>query len=430
MKNLIFRTAWLAGELDDQIETATFAAVSILIDNLPLTRVYDRRSGGQRDAVQVPIYPLAVGLAGNWWPLLYEPRKSDEDPVFDSRHRLDVHMRGFVFPPIALWSAGEEALVIETPIADSSCPSLVEFWTPPLQRPDVIQRTEVEQNLIDLVQTALARLESKSIEDRVLQETWRRVLDSIANPEERTYCITAGRLGLDPYDPDNPNLTPFSRGISSHLFGDICEAARADELGETSQWIREKEKLLRKFPKVPISHYGPAPKIDLSIKPWEEGYKAADTLRTVLGLTPEKPERTIKLLFDGALDKDLSVLPDGPSSIEALTRRASGHMQVGVQKRLPRQRRFHACRAAYLAWHCKEGQEAGITVAKTRSQQASRAFAAELLAPAELLRERAGQHGLTPDDIGAIASEFRCPEWVLIHQAENHRIPLRGIDFV
>jgi hypothetical protein len=96
MKSLIFKTSWLAGELDDPQETATFAALSILIGDRQLTRVYDRRAGGERESVQVPLYPLALGLAESWWQLLYEPRKSDEDPAFDSRHRLDVHMRGFV----------------------------------------------------------------------------------------------------------------------------------------------------------------------------------------------------------------------------------------------------------------------------------------------------------------------------------------------
>lgn len=430
MKSLAFKTEWLAGQLDDERETATFAALSILIDDRYLTRVYDRRSGGQRDAIQVPLHPLAAGLAANWWALLYEPRKSDEDLAFDSRHRLDVYMRGFVFPPISLWSAGEEALYVETPLGDFSSLNLVEFLPPPLGAPDVVNRTEIEQNLIELVETTLARLRERSIEHKALLEDWHRVLASIADPEERGYCVTAGRLGLDPYNSDNPDLISLSKSISTDLFGDICEAARPDELAETSQWIRKNEKLLRRLPKVPISHFGPPPKTDLSIKPWEEGYKAADALRTALGLTPEKPKRTVKQLLDGALDHHLSSLPEGPSSIEGLLRRASHYMQVGVQKRLPTQRRFHACRAIYLAWHSIDGQEAGITVAKTRRQQASRAFAAELLAPAELLRERAGQHGLTPDDIGVIANEFGCPESVLTRQAENHRIPLRGVDFI
>jgi hypothetical protein len=63
MKNLALRTSWLAGDLDDPRETATFAALGISVDGGFLTRLYDRRAGGQRETVQVPLYPLALGLA-------------------------------------------------------------------------------------------------------------------------------------------------------------------------------------------------------------------------------------------------------------------------------------------------------------------------------------------------------------------------------
>ncbi len=147
-------------------------------------------------------------------------------------------------------------------------------------------------------------------------------------------ALQSGRLGLDPYDPDGPALTPFSKGISPDLFGDVCEAARIDELSDISRWTRENEKRLRKVPKVPIKNYGSPPRIDISVKPWEEGYKAAAELRKILGLTREKPPRTVEILLHGALDDDQCVLPAGPSAIEALTRRVSDHMQIGVKKGL------------------------------------------------------------------------------------------------
>jgi hypothetical protein len=110
MKTLALKTTWLKGDLDDLKETATFAALGITVDGDSLTRVYDHRAGGDRETIQVPVYPLALGLAENWWPLLYEPRKSEHDSNFDSRHRLDLHMRGYLFPPLAIWSGGDDSL--------------------------------------------------------------------------------------------------------------------------------------------------------------------------------------------------------------------------------------------------------------------------------------------------------------------------------
>jgi len=248
----------------------------------------------------------------------------------------------------------------------------------------------------------------------------------MTDSEERSYCITAGQLGLDPYDPEGPDLSKFAEGISSDLFRDICEAAGADELSETTQWIRKTEHHFRDLPRISISDYGAPPHTDLSIKSWDEGYRAAECLRANLGLEHDDPKRVIKRLFDGMLDKNDLALPNGPSSIDALTRRIDGKVQGGLLKLHPMQRRFHGCRALYLGWRSEDGQETAATVGTTRKQQASRAFAAELLAPQRLLRERAGRHGLTTEDIDKIAKEFACPEMAIIHQAENHGIPLRG----
>ncbi len=191
MKSLVLKTEWLAGHLDDQLDDATFAALSIVIEDRHLTRVYDSRSGGQRDAIQIPLYPLAAGIATNWWTLLYEPRKSDEDLAFDLRHRLDVYVRGFVFPPISIWSSGDEALMVETPF-DAARLSLssVELWPPPLESPVMLSRTDVEHNFIDLLQRTLARLDARSIGHEALRRDWSRVLESIADADERAYCIT------------------------------------------------------------------------------------------------------------------------------------------------------------------------------------------------------------------------------------------------
>ncbi len=330
-------------------------------------------------------------------------------------------MRGYLFPPLAIWSGGEDSLMVETPPLElARSLSRVELWNRPLQQPDFVSRRETENELLDLLQTVVARLDKCSVEDPELSNTWDRIYSSIADPEERSYCITAGQLGLDPYDPDGPDLGTFAEGISSDLFRDICEAAGADELSETTQWIRKTERHFKDLPRISISDYGAPPDTDLSIKSWDEGYRAADHLRTSLSLEHDNPKRVIKSLFDGMLDKDGLALPGGPSSIDALTRRINGTVQGGLLKLHPKQRRFHGCRALYLGWRSADGQETAATVATTRKQQASRAFAAELLAPQRLLRERAGRHGLTTEDIDKIAKEFACPEMAIIHQAQNH----------
>jgi hypothetical protein len=428
MKTLAFKSNWLKGVFDDPREIETFAALRISVDSDLLTRVYDNLAGADRETIQVPLYPLAKGIADNWWALLYEPRKSEDGPHFYSRHRLDAYMRGFVFPPIAIWSGGEDSFIIETPpIELPRRLSRVELWDRPFQQPDFVAREETENDLLELIEKVVLRLTDRSVEFSELREVWSRVSASISDDEERLYCIAAGRLGLDPYDDDCPDINSFAEGISDSLFQDVCEAAAIEEMSTTTHWIRETERRLKDLPRIPISEFGPPPSSDLSIRPWNEGYQAAEQLRSNLRLDHSDPKQAIKRLFEGMLDKEHIALSDGPSSVDAVLRRTNGSVQGGILKLHPKQRRFHGCRMLYLGWKSADGQETAATVANTRKQQASRAFAAELVAPRRLLRERAGRYGLTSEDIDNIANEFTCPETVIVHQAQNHSIKLRGV---
>jgi len=83
---------WLRGEFDDLVEVKSFAALKIVLNGEVLTRLYDQIAGGQRDSINIVLFPLALRLAENWWTLLYEPRKSDQsNSVIEARHSLDAY---------------------------------------------------------------------------------------------------------------------------------------------------------------------------------------------------------------------------------------------------------------------------------------------------------------------------------------------------
>jgi len=60
----------------------------------------------------------------------------------------------------------------------------------------------------------------------------------------------------------------------------------------------------------------------------------------------------------------------------------------------------------------------------TRLQQQSRAFAAELLAPAELIRPRLVGDEVSQEQVGDLAAEFDVSPYVIEHQIQNHRLAL------
>lgn len=67
--------------------------------------------------------------------------------------------------------------------------------------------------------------------------------------------------------------------------------------------------------------------------------------------------------------------------------------------------------------------EAGLgvlTSMNTVRQAQSRAFAAELLAPAESLRTRLADRGAEEDVIHDLGQEFDVSTWVIKHQISNH----------
>jgi hypothetical protein len=237
MKQLrIHRDGWLEGNLDDDDEARTFARILISIGDTILTRNLSARDGGDSDAINVPLLPLAQSLADSWWRLLYEPFRAGAGAGFRARHRLDVPMHGYAFPKVALCSGGNATLLA----AWSQAPeehARIEFLAPAPASPEAVARDQGEEMLMDVVQTVLARLDPKKPAYDLLATAWDRVRTSISDYGELAYCQAAGRLGIDPYDPSGPDLTPFTSHISETLFEDISDAAFVEELLETTEWV-------------------------------------------------------------------------------------------------------------------------------------------------------------------------------------------------
>ena len=140
----------------------------------------------------------------------------------------------------------------------------------------------------------------------------------------------------------------------------------------------------------------------------------------------ETPQRAPDALLGDAATSEHATLLNGAPLVEGLARRENNEMRMAVTAVSHRQRRFRLCRSIYLAWR-SSGSTVAATTASTWRQQASRAFAAELLAPADLLRDRAGNAGLTEGDIDVLADELGCPATAIIRQAQNHNVALRDV---
>jgi hypothetical protein len=415
---------WLRGNFDDPIDAKTFAALKIGLSGEILTRVYDRIAEGERDTVNVVLYPLALSIAENWWPLLYEPKKSDENGAVSARHSLDTYLPGFIFPALTIWSGGEDSILVEHPAVRTQYSNL-EFLSPATPNHDLL-RDECEQGLFTLVSAVIERTQ-KLPEGTDLKEIWSRVIASLGDDDEREYCKMAGRLGLNPYDPENEDVSAFADGLSHHLFSDICEAAKPTEIRAATEWARTATNNLNKFPEIDISQFGAVQSRTPQEKIWVHGYEAARTVRKRLGLEDKNSREVVDAIFGPAVRGDSETATANSSALEAIAKRENNSLRVALPHMSARLRRSRLCRASYLAWKRVEADSSAVTTATTLDQQASRAFAAELLAPAEQLKELAGLHGLTPEKIDTFAEANICPEQTIIWQAHNHNVPMRGV---
>jgi hypothetical protein len=416
---------WLGDGTGQSAELETLARLRITVASQVITANFNKRSGAFSDAINVEMLPLATHLARNWWSILNEPLRSSADIGFQGRHRLDAAMHGFAFPSIAICSAGSDAVLIDWEQEVSEF-SPLEFRAARPSDPVQIARDQVEATLMELVGATLERSTSKSSEARSLYDSWAKVRETMNEPDQTAYCVAAGRLGIDPYDPDQIDLATFAETLPPKLFEDITDAVKVEELPNTTQWLQEQSQRLESCPSVEIRSFGEFSKDDISIQPGIIGFIAAKILRQRLGLS-ERPKKAVTELLGDAVSARCSLSRKGPSAITSLLKNRDGKAFIGAVALSARQQRFRACAATYLAWEDNTRDTRGGTIGLTRLQQASRAFAAEMLAPREILRDRAGPFGFTSEDIENQASDLICPYETVLWQSVRAGIPLRGM---
>ena len=108
-----------------------------------------------------------------------------------------------------------------------------------------------------------------------------------------------------------------------------------------------------------------------------------------------------------------------PAKLSGAMKRDDLTMQMALgEPQLPR-RRFAAARGAFLGWSSGVRSSRLITSARTREQSGRRAFAAELLAPSEYVRRRAGGSAIFMFRVEEIASELEVSPAVVKWQAQK-----------
>lgn len=418
MSELQLELEWCDAQTSaDRLAQATIARLRIVLGGRCVTALADMRSKSTREAVLVPLHPLAEWLVSNWWHLLYEvetPADRAGTNGFLSRHDMSVAGDGFVLPRLILASQGDRIIARAHRWAPTLSP--VEFLH---ESEATLDRANVEDQLRSVVNATISRLQDRGYSGTWLEEEWARLGE--LDEAEAEFCRAAAMLGLDPLEIEDglaDSIVAVWNRLSSGLREDLFAVSSAPSISEHAAWVEEQVERTSSLSSGSAWKEARKPIVSVPTdRPWEIGYELARDIHERMSLQEPRFEFRSDgewgVQFDQAVspsdDLDGVVSSEGPACV--------------LRERNERGCRFALARAAgsYLAR--QNGSCSLLTSGTNTSQAITRAFAAELLAPSEVLRKRlhSGEF-VSPDAIEELADEFGVSSYVIRHQVVNHNL--------
>jgi len=419
-----------APKVRSPVLAVTWARFEIRVEGKPLTQFWSESANAIRTGVYGSVFPLARWVVRHWWHLLDETLCNpavlsgargarDHERRWLERHNLVYAREGMAYPDLSIYR--EDDLVGLRWVRDAES-----VTTPGRFLGDGaahLARSAVEAGLARLVESVVERTADLGGDEEVaqLRADWAAIVSSTR--EEQVLCARLAGLGLDPYgsQPDEAveDLLAGDLGLSEPVIQDLLAATDAGRLGVNLQAVRT---LVACLPSIDDVAHRIATEIPYDARPYRAGYQRADAVRRRFGLDPSRPLDDLAGLVDaqlGAVSQTWITVGD-PRDIEAAVERNGTYALAGTA-RSPRAQRFLLARALHHWQFVNEGRSAVrlLTRANDWQQSASRAFAAELLAPAAALATRlAGESGWERQQ--ELADDFQVSPMVIAHQIENH----------
>lgn len=386
---------------------------------------YRSDKGDVGTEIEVPVYRLAEWMADNWWALLHEPQKDDDEDKADfrSRHWLGAARDGFALPDLWIVPTDDHIeLRAKSSHLRFSRITFLESIT------EIAETSVVSAVLSKFVQDAVDRLSELGETGTNLHDSWKRILETEQSSHE--FCRLVGSLGLSPYE-NNQEIEAVLDRLAGVLDGavlkDLCQAATPADFrrhADTSERIWKAVKAASN--KIDISGLADIDcPTDRTAYAWQWGVEGVKRVRKHLGFAATR--EGADEFFDAlGIDPDRNVVavetPVASQSVTGGVERSDEALSVALVDDKDAQRRFTAARATFLGWLPDRPRARLVTGARTRDQQASRAFAAELLAPIAYIRTRARDGLITRARRDQIAGELNVSPWVVTYQAMNNRL--------
>lgn len=435
---LEFRVEWLdAPGVRCSVLRRAWARLEITAGGQPLTRFFCSRSESVRPGVYTSVYPLARWMVRNWWSLLHEglPTPGVLNGVRAShawhrhrswfeRHNPLLSREGMAYPDVSFYR--EDELVGIRWVADPE-----KVTTPGRFIDQGYERLEVsvvEMAFRDFVEKVLERVDGLADDDL---EDWKTNWSSIksADSPEQELCQRLAALGLDPYDPDEGGTLETELARLAWPPGVIRDLLQATAPQQLSHDVNLVASLFKRLPSSQTDLPGKMSVTSASHHPlpYEAGYKRAAVVREFLGLSDRSKLADLDQALRDVLgpskqswDDERNGSDGARGSIDAVVQ-VNGGPALAATDRCDRGRRFLLARALHHWLFARSTEEPHrlLTRANDWQQAASRAFAAELLAPAAAIEEKLGGTGGWEEE-EELAAHFNVSTMAIAHQLENH----------
>lgn len=427
----------------DPLLARTWCRLVIEADGRLVTEVLDDRSRSLRGGVYGSVFPLSQWIVENWWFLLnesyrfpvacssHELARTPGARAWIQRHGILAARQGGALPDLTFYRDEESVVARWKQHFDHSTQPFLRFTGSGEAR---MVPEEVERGFAGLIHQVLDRLDGlEAPEAAVLREDWAGLSKSMN--EDREICEWSARLGLDPHDPDEltdeqaATITTLLSPLEDSVRNDLLDAERFQSLQADLEWLgRARSKAADagrpSRPEPALSHVEGRFAHEL-------GYKCATALRRHLwpadGYEPVRDMDDVlhRLGWAESPSRTIDSRPPGPLKV-ALEQSDEGASVAVVPAGSPASERFGLGRSIFLRHFSRSGcRRRLVTEGHTREQRASRAFAAEFLAPAAGLSRHLGKRA--PDDeVDDLAGHYQVGSSVIVHQIQNHRLGWLG----
>jgi hypothetical protein len=412
---------------------ATWARYEIWIGDRCITQV-EASDRTFRRSVYGSLYPLAQWIASNWWLLTSHVRPSAVETRYWtwqnvraypwlSEHNFRGAGDGMPWPDLTVVTEGAVTCMAWSQDRHRSF-APVRFAS---EGRAIIHTEEARVGLAGIVNRVLERLAESKLPKTQLAEEWEAIAK--ADYEERDFCRTVARLGLDPYSINEQTADEVIRvaaDLPVEVADDFFDSADVTALAGAAEWTRramsvaerasaKASETLRPLYKALSPRSEAFANTTNDERPWTIGYAMARQVRREVGVDSTEQFDTSPWVRLG----DVSAPSNGIHGVVTVARERCGLVldsrRLGVIAS-----RFGQARALGRALTRPEQQRFVLSAARGQDEQVAGAFAAELLAPADGIRASLDVLGKHDDDaLEAIARRFKVSPLLVRHQYDN-----------